>query len=225
MNSNDLTSMVKRISKKYGYEDAIAQFIPIRDFKVRWTRTFKWISVEVCDYLADAPDEVIESLLTTIFERISGKDDTAYGPELTEHVTSEQFIREKQPMYVRRTRGLSKTPCGSVKNLDDSYRRLIDMGLAVNDPQAYIGWAIFPTPHVVAKTSVIMKVIAVSDLLDKEDVDDDVVDYVLYAQLVRLQMGFNPETTRRGKEYDELLDRFPDRYAMERKLERMDMHI
>ena len=225
MNSNELTKKIKEVSKKYGYEDAVAQFIPIRDFKVRWTRTFKWISVEVCDYLADAPDEVIESLLTTIFERISGKDDAAYGPELTEYLTSEKFVREHQPMYLNRCRGYSKTPCGTAKNLDDSYNRLIDKGLVEDDRQAYIGWGAFPSPHVVARTSVIMKAVAVSDLLDKEDVDDDVVDYVLYAQIVRLKMGFEPTTRRRCTEYNELLDRFPGRYALERKLELMDMHI
>lgn len=225
MNSNELTKKIKEVSKKYGYEDAVAQFIPIRDFKVRWTRTFKWISVEVCDYLADAPDEVIESLLTTIFERISGKEDAAYGAEVAEHLTSEEFVRRHQPMYLRRSRGYSKGPGGSVKNLDESYRRLIGMGLAEEVPQIYLGWGMFPAPHTVARTSVIMRAVAVSDLLDKEDVDDDVVDYVLFVQLVRIKMGFNPGTDRRCSEFDALLNQFPGRYDAERKLELMDMHI
>lgn len=225
MNSNDLTAMVKAVSKRYGYEDAVAQFIPIRDFKVRWTRTYKWISVEVCDYLADAPDEIIESLLTTIFKRIAGDEDAEYEEDLASWLTADDFVREKQPMYVRRTRGLSKTPMGNLKDLDVSYRRLIEMGLVEKDPMVYLGWGIFPTPHIVARTSVIMKVVVMSDLLDREEVDDEVVDYCLYAQLVRVKMGFNPGTGRRGAEYDALLDRYPGRYAMERKLERMDMHI
>ncbi len=225
MNNNDLAAMARAIGKRYGYEDATAQFIPIRDFKVRWTRTYKWISLEICDYLADAPEDVILSLMSTIFKRIAGEDDAEYESDLVSWLTAEDFVREKQPIYVRRFRGLSKTPMGNLKDLDESYRRLIDMGLVERDPMVHLGWGMFPASNIVARTSVIMKVVSMSDLLDREEVDDVLVDYCLYAQLARLKMGFNPGTCRRGAEYDALLDLFPGRYALERKLERMEMHI
>lgn len=225
MNSNDLTAMVKAVSKRYGYEDAVAQFIPIRDFKVRWTRTYKWISVEVCDYLADAPDEIIESLLTTIFKRIAGDEDAEYEEDLAAWLTADDFVREKQPMYVRRTRGLSKTPMGNLKDLDVSYRRLIEMGLVEKDPMVYLGWGIFPTPHVVARTSVIMKVVAMSDLLDRRRWTTRWWTTASTLSWSACRWASIPALGAGGAEYDALLDKYPGRYAMERKLERMDMHI
>ncbi len=224
MSNKDLAAMVTTLGKKYGYEQSVASFVPIRDFKVRWTRTFKWISIEICDYLADAPEEVIKSLLTTIFKRISGEDEAEYGPDVVSWLTSESFIREKQPVYISRTKGLS-SPRGACKDLRESYDRLAAKGLAEPDPAIYIGWGKFPDSYAVGRSSIVTKVISMSDMLDSADIDDALLDYCLYSQLMRLKMGFNAGPWNRMSEYNALLDQFPDRNAMERELERMELHI
>ena len=225
MDNNDLAAMVKAVGNRFGYEDATASCSPMNEFKVKWTRTYKWISLDISDYLDDAPEDVMECLLTTIFRRIAGEDSVEYGQPLVDWLRSEGFVRSKQSLFVRRFRGLSLSTEGKHRDLTDSYRRLIDKGLVEEDPLTYIGWAIYPSTKIVGKTSAIMKVIAISEVLDSEAVSEDVLDYCLYSQLARVKLGFNPGPKRRGIEYDALLDKYPDRRVMDRKLECMNMHI
>ena len=42
-----------------GFEDIQADFSAFRDFKLKWTRSDKWINFEVSDYLRNALEEMI----------------------------------------------------------------------------------------------------------------------------------------------------------------------
>lgn len=225
MNNKDLTAIFQAVGKRHGFDESTAEFSPFKDFKVKWTRTYKWISFEVCDYLSDAPDEVIKSLANTIFDKICGGTDAGYGSEFTDWIGTNEFIRLKQPLYVRRFRGLSLDSAGANRNLKDSYGRLVAKGLVPEDDAVYLGWATFPSSKVVGKSSVIMKVVAMSDVLDSLDIPDDVMDYCLYSQLSHIGMGFNPGCDSRGAQYDELLSRYPGRAEAESFLDRMNMHV
>ena len=78
-----LTQIFSRVGRRYGYDEVEAKFSPFADFKVKWVRNCKWISFEVSDYLDRAPDDVLEDLAETMFEKISGNK--------TEY--SESFVR------------------------------------------------------------------------------------------------------------------------------------
>lgn len=225
MNNKELTAIFQAVGKRYGFDESTAEFSPFKDFKMKWTRTYKWISFEVCDYLSDAPEDVMKSLATTIFRKIGGEADVEYGKEFTDWIGTGDFIRLKQPLYVRRFRGLSVNSAGANRNLGDSYERLVSKGLVDYDNTVYLGWATFPSSKVVGKSSVIMKVVAMSDILDSLDIPDDVMDYCLYSQLAHIGMGFNPGHDSRGAQYDELLSKFPGRSEMESFLERINMHV
>lgn len=49
--SERLKEIASNVATRYGYKDASAEFTPFKDFKVKWTRAFEWISLEVSDYL------------------------------------------------------------------------------------------------------------------------------------------------------------------------------
>lgn len=53
-----------------GYEDTRAEFAEFRDFKIRWTRSYKWIALEVADYLRNAPKDILESIAESVFASI-----------------------------------------------------------------------------------------------------------------------------------------------------------
>lgn len=224
MIDKELTRLFALAGRASGYEDVTAEFAPFRDFKVRWTRNYKWISFEVSDYLSDAPPEVIRPLAETIFARIRGEK-VAYPKEVSEWLCDPDFARRKQPLFVDRFVGLSISPKGKHRDLSESYGRLMDAGLVEEIPGLFMGWTRPGSDRTVGSVSVLMKVIAVSGNLDRPDVPQDLLDYCLYAQTAHLALGFNPSTERRGKAYDELLCRFPGRMEMEAALRRMSMHI
>ena len=228
MNNQMLAAIFSVVGVRNGYDEVLAEFSPFRDFKIKWTRSYKWIAFEVSDYLCDAPEDVIESLAVSIFSRIrgdGGDDPMTYGDEVCEWITSDEFVRTKQPVFVRRFRGISLSTVGDHRDLAESYRRLVDRGLVQMDRDLYLGWAPEGSSRAVGRASVLMKVVVMSQILDSDSVPDDVFDYCLYTQVAHVGMGFNRKGERRGVEYDALLSRFPNRAEMDCALRRINMHI
>lgn len=225
MNDRTLTAIFKVAGVRNGYDEVHAEFSPFRDFKVKWTRSYRWISLEVSDYLKEAPEEVITSLANTVFRKIRGEEDTLYTDEVCRWVSSEEFLRVAQPVFVCRFRGLSKSTVGERKDLAESYSRLVERGLVERDPDVFLGWSSETRSRTVGRSSVLMKVVAMSSILDDDMVSDEVLDYCLYTQLVYVGLGFSPTGTRRGVEYEAELSRYPDRAGMEHELRRIGVHI
>lgn len=91
-----LNKAMRNAGIRNGYEDIIAEFSAFRDFKLKWARSYKWISFEVSDYLRNAPQSVIESLAGTVFAKIGGQDKTGYSEEVCEYFSSERFLRDNR---------------------------------------------------------------------------------------------------------------------------------
>ena len=124
-NSNlRLRACFEEAGRKYGYDTINAEFISLRDMKIRWQRSYRWADFRVSDYLQDAPDEVLSSLADSLFRRITGKDD-GVSKELCDWITASSFHRAKQNVYLSRSVNLTTEVAGTFKNLRDSYNRLI----------------------------------------------------------------------------------------------------
>ena len=102
-----LTKAMATAGARNGYEDVTAEFSAFRDFKLKWTRSYKWINFEVSDYLRNAPLSVIESLAETIYAKIGGADRTSYSKEVCEYLNSEKFLRDNQDIFLKRFMGIS----------------------------------------------------------------------------------------------------------------------
>lgn len=190
MNDSDVSKIFAEAGKYYGFDEVQAEFSAYRDFKLNWTRSYKWISFEVSDYLSDAPENVIASFADSIFRRIRGEGDADYSEEVRDWLASEQFVKEKQPVFLRRYRGLSTE--GQVRNLLDSYDRLVSAGLVERDPQMALRWSDLRNRST-TRSSVLMKVVVVNSVLDNEEVPEDVLDFALYSAVKRIEAGFMPK--------------------------------
>lgn len=226
MDDKTLDAIFVAVGKRYGYDDVSAHFTEFRDFKIKWSRTYKWISLEVSDYLKDAPEKVVESLASTLFKRITEDgENTDYSKQVVEWLGSDDFVRRNQPLYIRRFRTLTRSSTGHVHDLRESYERLIDMGLVKRDPLLYLEWADKTRSRKVGTVSVLLKVVAMSSNLDDEDIPQDVLDYCVYSQVAHVGMGFNEKGTRRGAEYDALLSLYPGRKDVEKALIRKGLYV
>ena len=124
-------------------------------------------------------------------------------------ITSYDFVKDKQPLYIARSRNLTRSPEGEHVNLEESYQRLIDMELVERDEQIFISWTKQPNVKRVGYCSVLMKVIAISSVLDDPDVPEFVSDYVLYHELIHLSKGFDPFGQIHGNGFRALEQLFP----------------
>ena len=168
------------IGKRYGYDRVGAEFVAYRDFKVKWTRSYKWADFQVSDYLQDAPSEVIDGLADTLFSKIAGMEAKPYSDEMTDWITSKEFTRNKQPVYIRRSRNITRSPVGEYKDLKESLDRLKSMGLVPDDANPFITWTKEPLPASVGYCSTLMDAIVISSVFDSDSISDYVLDYVVY---------------------------------------------
>lgn len=225
-NSEMLNRAMRNAGIRNGYEDITAEFSAFRDFKLKWTRSYKWISFEVSDYLRNAPQNVIESLAETVFAKIGGQDKAEYSEEVCEYLSSERFLRDNQDLFLKRFRGISQTPCGENVDLAEVYMRLVDRGLAKRDPSLVIRWgASNRTDCRIGHSSVLMKTIIVNPKLDSEDISENALDYALYTQVCRVNLGFDGDREDDACRYESMIAEYPERMETETELESLGLNL
>lgn len=211
-NNKRLTRIFAEAGAAFGYPDVNAEFMAFRDFKCRWQRSYRWADFRISDYLDDAPDEVLRALAESLFRRIAGEEDE-FDAVLREWITAPEFVALKQDIYLSRCMNYSRTVVGKSKNLQEAYDRLIGAGLVPYDPSIVLTWTSDSMTRKVGFCSVLMRTVAISDVLDKDEVPDYVLDYCLYHELCHIMSGFNPGAEEQHDDFRALESRFPEKYA------------
>ena len=219
-----LRTKFKEIGKEYGFDRVEAEFVPFKEFKVRWQRSYKWADFKVSDYLADAPPEVIEGLCTSLFSKITG-DDEGYSDDMCKWITAPEFSRYKQPVYLKRSRNITRTTKGDARDLDESYERLIGLGLVERDSSINLTWTREPNIRKVGHCSVLMKVIQISSALDTELIPEFVLDFCLYHELCHILIGFDPSEKAHTEHFSTLEDKYPKKDEAKEWLRRLCLYL
>jgi len=216
-----LNKVFEEVGREHGYDSITAEFGVFKEFKVKWKRSMGWAEFEVSDYLKGAPEEVLRDLAEMIFDRI-GRKPNAERKAFKNYVATSEFLENTRPKFLARSRNMSHTTEGESKDLLDSYRRLIDMGLVEEDKDIVFTWTLKDNRRKLANTSVLMKVITISRRLDGEMVPDCLLDYVLYSQLLNIEDGFDPMRGDESKEERKSkLREFPQREEAEKMLKKI----
>ena len=74
MDDTQLQTLAETIGRTYGYKRMDASFAAFADFKMKWTRGYDHMVLEVSDYLRDAPSEVVDGLLRSAIAKTRGQD-------------------------------------------------------------------------------------------------------------------------------------------------------
>ena len=225
-NSEMLNRAMRNAGIRNGFDEIQAEFSAFRDFKLKWTRSYKWISFEVSDYLRNAPEHVMQSLAETVFARIRGEDRTAYSEEVCDYLNSQEFLEENQGMYLKRFRGISDSTKGESIDLLDSYRRLVERGLVEYDPKLVIRWSNSEDrSRKAGRSSVLMRTIVMNPVLDSEEISEDALDYALYSQICHVSLGFGPTRENDAQRYEAMLGKYPNRVQAETELRRLGLSV
>ena len=221
-----LNRALQNAGKRNGFEDVQAEFAAFRDFKLKWTRSYRWISFEVSDYLRNAPEGVMESLAETIFAKMRGEGRTEYSQEVCDYLNSDGFLKENQETYLKRFRGISESACGENVDLMDSYRRLVDNGLIEDDRNLIIRWIDGKDRSIkVGKASVLMRTTLLSPVLDSKEISENAIDYALYTQICHVNLGFGPGGGNDAERYEAMLAAYPERIQTETELRRQGLNL
>lgn len=224
--SEMLNRAMRNAGIRNGFEDITAEFAAFRDFKLKWTRSYKWISFEVSDYLRNAPEHVMESLAETIFAKIRGEDGVPYSEEVCDYLNSQEFLDENQKQYLGRFRGISETARGENVDLLDCYRRLVEKELVEYDPKLVIRWSnTEDRSRKTGRASVLMRTIVMNSALDSENISEEALDYALYSQICHVNLEFGPTRENDAERYETMLSVYPDRTREEMELRRFGLMI
>lgn len=184
-----LTQIFARVGRRYGYDDVKAEFCPFPDFKVKWMRSYKWISFEISDYLDRAPQDVLEDLAGTLFEKVSGNN-ADYSESFIRYLNEPEPRKSNQRDFVSRKKRMNDTTIGDFHDLNDCVNRLRGMGLIPPDLECILCWDSSNTKKA-SGCSVIQRVAWVNTALDQKGVPENVLDYVVYTMLAHIMVGFN----------------------------------
>ncbi len=217
MTNKELAAIAETVAKKHGYQEAAASFMVNRDLKLRWTRSYTWISLELADYLAVLDAETIAAILEETFRRIEGKsmDTTAYENA----VMSKEFKDANRATYIARSHAVETEPAG-VPDVQASYERLCRRGMLKRDPELTFCWSIGSNKRLVAQISTAFKTVVFSDRLAYKPFSDGDIDFLVYSTVTHAtKKTLSPDDTQRAKE---LVDSYPDAMAHRRAFEALD---
>lgn len=208
----------------YGYDDVDAEFTAFKELKIKWQRSRGRAEFKVSDYLADADPSVIEDMARSLFSRMTGGT-RDYPESMKSWVTSEDFVKNKQPLYLRRSRNLTRSHKGNERDLNDSVRRLEELGLIKMEDDVFITWTREPNVRRVGYCSVIMKVIAISSIFDNDMIPEFVLDYVVYHEFLHVMSGFDPAGRKHGPEFNRKESLYPKQKEAEEWMKRLCLYL
>ncbi len=192
-----LNALVAAAAPAFGLTSSSAAFMAAKEFSFRWQTGGGRLSLWVSDYLEDAPDDALEDFVNGALGFICKKR-KQYGPAYLDYTASDAFVLAKRPVYLRRSRNLTRSDRGRTRCLYDAAQRLLDGGLiGPNDlDNALLTWTVSPNFRKLGYCSPMMKVVAVSSVFDSERVPEFACDYVLYHECLHLRQGYRPFVTR-----------------------------
>ena len=215
----------RTIGKRYGYDKVSTEFVAYRDFKVRWSRSYRCIDFQISDYMMDAPGVAFDGLADALFSRILGMDARPYAPEFNDWITSREFTENKQPTYIKRSRNITRSPEGEHRDLRESLKRLKSLGLVEENADPYLTWTKEELQSTVGYSSTLMDTIVISSTFDSRHIPDFVTDFVVYHEYLYIRDGW----ARFGKAEEiniyEEEKKFPDWKDAEGWVHRLGLHL
>jgi len=206
----ELTALIEPIAAKYNCNNIEACFKTFKEFCLSWRFNGNKTTLYISDYLIDAPDDIIENCVDTLFKVIKKKDHE-YDENYMVWVTSDSFINSKRKIYLKRSKNLTRSDIGKTRLISDSVQRLLEQDLLVPSDidNSIFTWTSRPSYRKVGYCSPMMRVVAISSALDSEEVPNYVVDYVVYHESLHLRQGYRPFRRSHDTQFRKMERLFP----------------
>ena len=180
----ELYDVFQEAGKHFGFLNVRVEFAAFSGFKVQWHRTNNWIELRITDYLKDAPESVLGDLAQNIFSNIvNGSGE--YEGALRDYVLNPEFFGKHRSTFLKRTKYLGGDPDGEYFDLTRVYRGLVREGcLDHMDESIHLTWA--ADDYRLITISPLMKVVAISYLMDQKSTPDEVAEAAVYEAIQSL---------------------------------------
>ncbi len=185
----NVSGTFRATGERYGFSDVNASFHPFKEFKTVWERSGAQVEFKVTDYLEGADASVLGDFAECLFTRIKQRRRDAYSDRLRAWLRSSAFVSKNRPLYLERSRNLTLSPVGEAYDLDRLAHSLRAKGLIQDGHDVFLSWTDRPNRSRMGYCSTLMRVAAISSALDTATVPAFVAEYVLYHELLHLELG------------------------------------
>jgi hypothetical protein len=209
MSKCDISQPFLTVGHRFGYHQVEAEFHPFKEFKTTWQRCGTSAEFKVTDYLANASPEILEEFAHCLFTRIQHRRSEVYTEPIRNWLQSPSFIESNQPIYLRRSRNLLCSPRGVHYDLREILESLQSQGLVKDGNSVFISWTDRPNRFRMGYCSVLMKVVAISSILDSLDIPKFVAEYVLYHEMLHLEKGLDAMRSQHNAEFRRMERKHP----------------
>jgi hypothetical protein len=199
----------REAGRRFGFSEVEASFYPFKEFKTTWQREGARAGFKVTDYLRGADEGVLQDFAACLFSRIQRHKREAYTPKVRDFLRSEQFLRRNQEKYLRRSRNITLSVLGEHYNLEVLLGSLRRKGLVHDRVGTFLTWTDKPNWFRMGYCSLLMRVVAISSALDSPQVPDFVAEYVLYHEMLHLELGTDSLRSYHDAEFKRLERRYP----------------
>lgn len=210
-----------------GYVDRVdADFVRKKDFYYAWGIRNRVATVQISDYLAGAPDEVLSDFGVMVVRR--AKNLQWEEPQsFLDFVSSDDFVVSRRPVFIKRSKNLLRTDRGEHAFLPDSVQRLVDSGLL--DPSdiddSWFSWTRRDNLRRVGFCATMFRVVGISSVLDSQEIPDEVLDYVVYHECLHLRQGYRPSHRVHDAEFRRWERSYPGWEDCEKTLRSLSLNV
>ena len=189
-----LEDVARKVASTHGYTVDEATFTRNKEFNLAWRVRDDHVVLKISDYIDEAPEPVVADAVDMCFRHIRRSRRRTFGDDFLSYMRSDEFVLLKRPVYVKRSRNMTMSPLGSCRNIEDSVQRLYDAGLLRDSDidNSVFTWTIRPNYTKMGYCSTMMRVVAISSVLDDPKYSDNVLDEVVYHECLHLRQGYRP---------------------------------
>jgi predicted metal-dependent hydrolase len=169
--------------------------------------------------MGDAPGEAIRDLCRAIVKWSQGHR-LEIPESMTRYLATEEFAVTNRPKYLKRSRNLLCTQQGSCRNLMDSIERLLDSGLVTESDigNSYITWASSMPKYKFGMCNQMFRVIVINPVLDSDSVPDEVIDFVVYHEILHLRQDRSKKRRPHNAQFRSWEHAYPNYLGIEKYL-------
>lgn len=187
---------LNRIFKKL-HRDAEAEFYPYAGIKHSIRKRGDRIYIRVSDLFADAPEEVLVSLGRILLaklnkKQIDEKDRTIYN----EYINSESLQEKASKTLLKRKRKV-KIIKGQYRDLDESFERVNRKYFKGSMKKPVVTWSARKAKRTLGRYDPERDVVFISRMLDSPKIPEELVDFIMYHELLHKKHGITVKKNRR----------------------------
>ena len=175
----------RQVTKRAEMPEIHATFYPFAGLNHTIRLRKQRVYVRVSDILRDAPPQVHRALAYILVAKLFNKRVTAEHESLyRQYAYQPQVLRASDLARQKRGRKLLSGSVGRVYNLDKMFARLNRRYFGGELRKPALSWSLRRTKRILGHHDMVHDVIVISRSLDRADVPDFIVEYVLYHEML-----------------------------------------